>query len=231
MWLLQTVAVADPAWTVWGSWRCPVGRWELHTSPSGLVGCDCTCPGCLLTLDPGPMSPWIACGGEASKQAKTTKIPLLKNPEEIRNETIFVVSFQRTFQHHKTFIRNDLGGIIKGSVTCARHNCTHSSVSFLLSIFTMTSLSSLAFSSLEEKKKINQPPLSRGPPLLKQTTSFFLHRPVEWRGFVSSHGHQLGKQVWSGDTGISGVDWESLHQRGTWRKAQSLLVSTGKDVC
>lgn len=105
--------------------------------------------------------------------------------------------------------------------------CTHSSVSFLLSILTMTSLSSLAFSSLEEKKR-SQPPLAKRSPLL-HATALSLHQPVERRGFVSSHGHQLGKQVRSGDAGVGGVNWESLHQRGTWERKQYSLVSLGED--
>ena len=88
-----------------------------------------------------------------------------------------------------------------------RLGLTHSRVSFLPSILATTSRSSLAFSSLESQTEA----VSHGG--VPAGSRLGASVPVKGRGFVSSHGHQFGKQVWAGNAGIGGVDWESLDQR------------------
>lgn len=40
---------------------------------------------------------------------------------------------------------------------------------------------------------------------------------------MSSHGHQFGKQVWTSNTGICGVNWKSFDQWSTWKSKRNGL--------
>lgn len=46
---------------------------------------------------------------------------------------------------------------------------------------------------------------------------------------MSGHGHQLGEQVRSGDAGVCGVDWESFHQRCTWKSVVTGFTGQFRD--
>lgn len=103
---------------------------------------------------------------------------------------------------------------------------SYSSVSFLLSILAMTSLSSLAFSSLGETNDTDVKKRWRPSDFMPSDVNRAAAQspPVQRRGFMSRHRHQLGKQVWSSDAGISRVNWESFDQRGTWRSTEQLYL-------